>query len=77
MRQHFRGVVLPLGNGFTISAGKTLLVGGGVGVAPLLYAGKAIKELGGTMPEEDEHLRAHRASIRVLRPLCGPVQPDL
>lgn len=40
-------VVLPLGNGFTISAGKTLLVGGGVGVAPLLYAGKAIKEFGG------------------------------
>ena len=40
-------VVLPLGNGFTIAAGKTLLVGGGVGVAPLLYAGKAIKELGG------------------------------
>ena len=32
---------------------------------------------GGTMPEEDEHLRAHRAAIRVLRPLCGPVQPDL
>ena len=40
-------VVLPLGNGFTIAGGKTLLVGGGVGVAPLLYAGKAIKELGG------------------------------
>ena len=40
-------VVLPLGNGFTIAVGKTLLVGGGVGVAPLLYAGKAIKELGG------------------------------
>ena len=40
-------VVLPLGNGFTIAIGKTLLVGGGVGVAPLLYAGKAIKELGG------------------------------
>ena len=40
-------VVLPLGNGFTIAVGKTLLVGGGAGVAPLLYAGKAIKELGG------------------------------
>ena len=40
-------VVLPLGNGYTIAVGKTLLVGGGVGVAPLLYAGKAIKELGG------------------------------
>lgn len=40
-------VLLPLGNGFTIATGKTLLVGGGVGVAPLLYAGKAIKEFGG------------------------------
>ena len=40
-------MVLPLGNGFTISARKTLLVGGGVGVAPLLYAGKAIREAGG------------------------------
>ena len=40
-------LVLPLGNGFTISARKTLLVGGGVGVAPLLYAGKAIREAGG------------------------------
>ena len=41
--------LLPLGNGFTISAeGETLLVGGGVGVAPLLYAGKVIRENGGT-----------------------------
>ncbi|MGM9713292.1 MAG: dihydroorotate dehydrogenase electron transfer subunit [Prevotella sp.] len=40
-------MVLPLGNGFTISGRKTLLVGGGVGVAPLLYAGKAIREAGG------------------------------
>lgn len=44
--------VLPLGNGFTIdSAGsvskqKVLLVGGGVGVAPLLYLGKVLKEQG-------------------------------
>lgn len=35
--------VLPLGNGFTLPAkGSTLLIGGGVGVAPLLYAGQAI-----------------------------------
>lgn len=35
--------VLPLGNGFTLPAtGDTLLIGGGVGVAPLLYAGQAI-----------------------------------
>ncbi len=35
--------VLPLGNGFTLPAtGATLLIGGGVGVAPLLYAGQTI-----------------------------------
>lgn len=42
--------VLPLGNGFTMptrQGEKILLVGGGVGVAPLLYAGKKIKEMGG------------------------------
>lgn len=52
--------VLPLGNGFTIQSGKTalrepfqdgktalrrvLLVGGGVGVAPLLYLGAELKQ---------------------------------
>ena len=42
--------MLPLGNSFTIptdSAQKVLLVGGGVGVAPLLYFGKRIKAMGG------------------------------
>ena len=40
--------VLPLGNGFTVSEGakKVLLVGGGVGVAPLLYLGKVLKDQG-------------------------------
>lgn len=43
--------LLPLGNGFTIPSatdGKTahLLVGGGVGVAPLLYAGEMLKQNG-------------------------------
>ena len=40
--------VLPLGNGFTIPAEpkKVLLVGGGVGVAPLLYFGKWLNDLG-------------------------------
>ncbi len=44
-------VVLPLGNGFTLPADKTvrpLLVGGGVGVAPLLYLGMKLKEMGVT-----------------------------
>ena len=42
--------MLPLGNSFTMptdSAQKVLLVGGGVGVAPLLYVGKRIKAMGG------------------------------
>lgn len=42
--------VLPLGNSFTMptdNAQKVLLVGGGVGVAPLLYFGKRIKAMGG------------------------------
>ncbi len=43
--------LLPLGNGFTIPEGKgqkLLLVGGGVGTAPLLYYGKILKEAGHT-----------------------------
>lgn len=42
--------MLPLGNSFTMPTGSTqkvLLVGGGVGVAPLLYFGKCIKAMGG------------------------------
>lgn len=41
--------VFPLGNGFTMPQSKdnkVLLVGGGVGVAPLLYLGKLIKDFG-------------------------------
>lgn len=42
--------VLPLGNGFTMPESvdkRVLLVGGGVGVAPLLYFGAEIKRMGG------------------------------
>lgn len=43
-------VVLPLGNGFTLpdtpEAYRPLLVGGGVGVAPLLYLGKVLVDMG-------------------------------
>ena len=42
-------VVLPLGNGFTIPASadtKVLLVGGGVGTAPMLYLGEALLKQG-------------------------------
>jgi len=42
--------LLPLGNGFTMPVDKNekvLLVGGGVGVAPLLYFGCEIRRMGG------------------------------
>ncbi len=43
-------IVLPLGNGFTLpnsgEAKKPLLIGGGVGIAPLLYLGEQLKALG-------------------------------
>ena len=42
-------VILPLGNGFTVptdTSARVLLVGGGVGVAPLLYMGAVMKEKG-------------------------------
>lgn len=42
-------VVLPLGNGFTLPVSpesRVLLVGGGVGVAPLLYMGRVMADRG-------------------------------
>ena len=40
-------VVAPLGHGFSVQvSGKLLLVGGGVGVAPLLYLGSFLRSLG-------------------------------
>ena len=42
-------VVYPMGNGFTVPADKQkklLLIGGGVGVAPLLYFGEILKKEG-------------------------------
>lgn len=41
-------LVYPLGNGFTMPDGddEILLVGGGIGIAPLLYFAKKIKETG-------------------------------
>ena len=41
-------VMYPLGNGFNVTSIQSrLLVGGGVGVAPLLYLGRTISEMGG------------------------------
>lgn len=42
-------IILPLGNSFYIptdNSAKTLLIGGGVGIAPMLYLGKKLKEAG-------------------------------
>lgn len=44
-------IVLPLGHGWTMPekpGSKVLLIGGGVGVAPLLYWGKILKDAGHT-----------------------------
>lgn len=43
--------LLPLGNGFSLPQRpdcRMLLVGGGVGVAPLLFLGKVIRDMGGS-----------------------------
>lgn len=61
-------VVGPLGRGFSLPAGETagtearLLVGGGVGVAPLLYLGATLKEAG----EEPVFLLGARTSKDLL-----------
>ena len=40
-------IVYPLGNGFTLgTSGKYLLIGGGVGVAPLLETGYQLRQMG-------------------------------
>ena len=41
-----QNIVYPLGNGYTPSQGNVLLVGGGVGIAPLLETGAVLKEQG-------------------------------
>lgn len=58
-------ILLPLGNGFTTSASpssRLMLIGGGVGVAPLLYLGRKLKETG----HEVEFLLGARSGADVL-----------
>lgn len=48
-RGNFLNCMIPLGNGFTLpstASGNYLLVGGGVGVAPLLFLGEKLVQLG-------------------------------
>lgn len=61
-------LVLPLGNGYTLpsASDKVLLVGGGIGIAPLYYLGKrmAVKPvflLGGKKASDLVRLEAYRA----------------
>lgn len=60
-------ILLPLGNGFSTSApegeGRLLLVGGGVGVAPLLYLGRRLREAG----MKPEFLLGARSATDLLR----------
>lgn len=58
-------ILLPLGNGFTTEAprgARLLLIGGGVGVAPLLYLGRYLKALG----HEPEFLLGARSGVDLL-----------
>ena len=58
-------ILLPLGNGFTTGApagSRLLLIGGGVGVAPLLYLGRCLRALG----HEPEFLLGARSGADLL-----------
>ncbi|MCF0207368.1 MAG: dihydroorotate dehydrogenase electron transfer subunit [Bacteroidales bacterium] len=58
-------VVFPLGNTYKIPAsGKILLVGGGVGVAPMLYTAKYLRNLGFDI----DILFGYRTKAHILRP---------
>lgn len=58
-------LIYPLGNSFTLPAqkGRYLLVGGGVGTAPMLFLGKKLKELG----IEPEFLLGGRSAADILQ----------
>ena len=48
-RGDFLNCIIPLGNGFTMPTSaleRSLLIGGGVGVAPLLYMGDCLRQMG-------------------------------
>lgn len=59
-------IIWPLGNGFTVPTGsrnRVLLMGGGVGIAPLFYLGKQLKKHG----IEPHFLLAARSARLLLR----------
>lgn len=59
-------IITPLGNSFTIPAkgSKALLVGGGVGVAPLYLLGKKLKEMG----IQFSFLLGYRSASHIIEP---------
>lgn len=60
-------IIFPLGNGFSMPSepdSRILLVGGGVGVAPLLFYGKVLKSLG-YKPEFALGARSHKDLLMV------------
>jgi len=61
---NYLNIIAPLGNGFSLpeKGTKPLLVGGGTGIAPLLYLGKCLKNNG----FEPEFLLGFRNSERVI-----------
>ena len=73
-------IMLPLGNGFTLPADKEqklLLIGGGVGTAPMLYLGSILKKAGytptfllGARSKEDVLQLEHVHFDRIYT--CGP-----
>lgn len=62
----------PLGNGFPAAEGRTALIGGGIGIAPLFYAARHLEQadlyLGYSMEAYEEH---------EFRSLGHPVEIDL
>ena len=64
-------VVLPLGNSFTMPekpSDKLLLVGGGVGTAPMLYLGEQLAKNGSFAPEPEALPPGKAPSLRGLSP---------
>ena len=56
-------ILLPLGNGFSLdvaSGSRLLLIGGGVGVAPLLYPGISARRTLGHRSARTRRFRSHR-----------------
>lgn len=63
-------VLGPLGHGYDIPEGKVLVVGGGIGVPPMLYAAKCCKEADACVGFRSE---ANAILLEELKAVCGKV----